>query len=570
MPRNAQRWLSFAGVVALLALASALRFAPISAALPYTDYIDEGYALHQVLDQLNTGSAHCQWYGYPTLTSFLVNGAARATAPFSGHAHGHRFHADLPTWRERYLPLGLNYNLVAPAELILVGRIVVALLGIATVVVAGLLAWELGGAACGWLALLFTAVCPALVTRSSNIIVDTTATLFVLVSLCFAARLLARAHIPSAVLWRWAACAGGAAGLALSSKYTAGAVFAAVLATLATLPRPLTEKIRLGAIAGFAFVIAALCANPAFVQHPQVIAHDMGQTTALYKTLRAGPNYWVAALGSDELGLPLVVAGLAGIGLMLWRRSTRVIAMGWGVFAVVLLTPLIRLTFQPFRNVLPLVPLLCIAAALLFSAAAAAFAGRERFRTLRYVAPVVALLIALGAFVASIGEIRERLARVDTRVRAVDWLAAHTSERHSVLAIGELVVLPAEWERLKARVTVVPWVEALAALERERFDYVIGSEMNIEGTIEPHWASHLDAWNRTAAALPVVASFGQVPCPVYPYLWRTNDLRVIVWKRGEITRSAPALSTARRSVDSVRLPMNLPNTRSTAVSKELP
>lgn len=551
MSRGAQRWLGVAGVVALLALAAVLRFAPIRAALPYTDYIDEGYALSQVIDHLNTRSMQCRWYGYPTMTSFMVTAAMRAVAPVYRAVHGHGFRDDLPRERERYLPAGLNYNLISPPELIMVGRVVVALISIGTVVIAGLLARLLGGTACGLVAVLFTAVAPALVVRSSNIIVDSVATFFVLLSLYFAARIARDAASDDTRFWRNAALAGVAAGLAASSKYTAGAVFAAVLVTIAMLPRATGQRVRAIALAGAAFSVAALCANPSFIQHPQTILSDMRNTTILYKTLQIPPGYWGAALSSRELGIPVVAAGLAGLGVMLRHRASRGIAIAWLAFAAVLLAPLLRLSFQPFRNVLPLVPPLCVAAAFLLAAAAPQLlAGRPAFRRLRVVPILVAAGIAFATGVSSAEQIGQRLARVDTRATAVNWLNARTTSEDSILAVAELVVLPSEWKRLKARVTVVPWLRALEALEREHFDYVVGSEMNISHTTEPEWAPHLDAWTRKVSTMAVAAAFGEVRDPVYPYLWRTNDLRVIIWKPETAARQA-ALSTAEPSIATV-------------------
>ena len=523
LPRK--RWLHLLGVTAVLAMAAVLRIAPLRAALPYTAYVDEGYALSQVMDQLNTRSFQCRWYGYPTLTSFATTAAMRAVAPVYRAVHGHSFRDDLPRDRDRYLPLGLNYNLISPSELILVGRTVVAIFSIGTVVIAGLLARLVGGPSCALLAMLFTAVCPALVIRSSNVIVDSVATFFVVLSLYFATRMWqAVGPDASTFVSRYAALAGMAAGLALGSKYTAGAVFAAVAVTTVALPRPFRHKLLLLAAAGVAFASAALCANPSFIQHPEMILRDMRDTSVLYRTLETPRGYWSAALTSKEVGLPLVATAFAGTCAMLWRPSTRMIAISWLVFAVVLFAPLVGLRFQPFRNLLPLIPPLCVAAALLLSL------QRVGLRGLRYISSIVALMISLSAGTSSVRQLHDRLARTDSRVLAVNWLSAHTKEADSILAIGELVVLPAEWKRVKARVTVVPWLDALKALEQERFDYLVGSEMNIREAIEPEWASHLQAWQQKVATLPVVAHFGQLPTPVYPYLWRTNDLRVLIWK----------------------------------------
>ena len=58
-------------ILALIAGAAHLRFAPVGSVLPYSDYIDEGYVLNPTIDHLNTRSYDCRWYGYPTLPSYL-------------------------------------------------------------------------------------------------------------------------------------------------------------------------------------------------------------------------------------------------------------------------------------------------------------------------------------------------------------------------------------------------------------------------------------------------------------------------------------------------------------------
>ena len=65
--------------------------------------------------------------------------------------------------------------------------------------------------------MIITAVCPALVTRASNVIVDVFATFFVLLALYFCARLRRKdVNNHHAVEWT-SALAGLAAGLAFAS-----------------------------------------------------------------------------------------------------------------------------------------------------------------------------------------------------------------------------------------------------------------------------------------------------------------------------------------------------------------
>ena len=514
---------------AVMVVAVGLRVAPLRAGLPYTDYIDEGYAMSQVMDHLNTQSIHCRWYGYPTVTSYLIASAAELAAPIYRAVHGRGLRGDIPNDAQRYLPLGLDYNLVAPPELIIVGRAVIVIASLLTVVLAWRLGLLIGGRTTGVIAMLLTAVCPALVTRSSNVIVDTMATLFALLALFLAERMRQR-FTGAALPWRDVALAGIAAGLALSSKYTVGAVFVAVAVSIALAPAAFSRKLQALAIAGVCAAAAALAANPAFILHPEIIRHDMSQTSTLYGMLRSSPGYLGAAIAAKEVGLPLVSAGLGGLVLMLVARPTRVTAVAWLAFAIVLLIPLVRLNFQPLRNLLPLVPPLCVAAAVLLTLPShLAFSARAPL-ALRRVLLSGAIVLAAFCAISSARQIRERAAHTDTRVAIVDWIRANVAPDARLLAIGELAVLPAEWSRTGRQIDIVPWLDALNVLEHERFDYIIGAEMNIAHTTEPEWRPHLERWNAHVAGLEPAVTFGEVPNPVYPYLWRTNHQRIIIWK----------------------------------------
>ena len=121
------------------------------------------------------------------------------------------------------------------------------------------------------------------------------------------------------------------------------------------------------------------------------------------------------------------------------------------------------------------------------------------------------------------------MAHEDSRIKAIDWLQQHATPKESVLGIRELMILPAEWKRLAARSTVVPWLEAADLLQRQRFDYIVTSEFDLRHASDPNAVSaYRNDWKAKVSTLPVQADFGQVATPVVPYLWRTNDERILV------------------------------------------
>ncbi len=505
--------------------ATGLRFAPIAASLPYIDYVDEGYALHQAIDLLNRGTLDPGWYGYPSLPAYLTAGSLVVAAPFYRQIHGHSFRDDLPRDTGRPPGSGYDYDQISPPALILAGRIVAATLSVATVLFAGLIALKLQGGVAGFMTLLLTGVCPALVLRGSNVLVDTFATFFVLLTLFFCEQFRAS----KTLLGAWVAAAGFASGLALASKYPAGAIFVAVLASISMLPMSRVGRIRFGLTATAALVVGIFAGAPATILHWRLVARDVAVTAANYRIIESKPGYFGQAVTSSELGWFVVLAGCAGLGLMFRDKVTRSTALGWSLFGVTLLTPFVTKPFQPFRNLLPLVPLFCIAAAIAFSQLIRWARRHGRAALGLATATVLVVVTVASSVLASRPPLQRRLAQRDSRVQAIDWLQQHTTRDERVLAVCELAILPAEWKRLAASTIVVPWCEALDLLDRGQFDYVVTGDFDTRSAPDAGTAPVcLARWKEKHAALSATAEFGAGPTFVAPFIWHTNDERIVI------------------------------------------
>ena len=515
----------------LIALAALLRLGPIASGLPYIDYVDEGHILHPAIGLLKQKSFDSSIYTYPPLTSYLTVLAVKAYAPIYRLVHRHKLWNDLPAEQDFHTSLGEHYDLITPPEIIWLGRLVVALLSVGTVIVAGALARLLGGARAGFLAMLFVALCPALVSRASNLVIDTTATFFAVSALYFCQRLRLLARSPKPQLWSGGICAGAASGLAFAGKFTAGAVFMAVVVTIATLPRPKKSKAILILIAGAGLFAGVFCGVPAVVLHPAKIVGELRYITRFYQTVQTGHGYWITAFSGWEIGGPLMIAGLAGIIWMVRNAATRVVVLSWIAFALLLLSAVVWSSFQPFRNVLSLVPPLCLAAALFLTRAGKYLEQRRgRWPLTAWLAPGLIALVALSLAWSSLRHLQLRTTRIDTRIRAIDWLQQHSTKEQTVLGIRELAILPAEWKRIAATSVVVPWFEASEILG-QRFDYIVTGEFDLRYASDPKaWSAYRDGWKAKVSPLPVQAEFGQVVTPVVPYLWRTNDERILILK----------------------------------------
>jgi hypothetical protein len=506
----------------LLLVASFLRLAPIGASLPYIDYVDEGYALHQAIRVLNQRTLDTGWYGYPSLPAYLSAAALIVWNPIYRNAHGHSFRDDLPRDDEAQTPSGYNYDLIAPSELILAGRLIAAALSVGTVALAGVVAFKLEGRFAALVAILLAALCPALVLRGSNVIVDTFATFFVLLALYFCERFRVAAERVALSV----AAAGLSAGLAFASKYTAGLVFVAIVLQVWMIPLAKAARVRLTAFAFAGLTLGILTGAPATFFHWPTVMRDVAVTAGNYRIIASRPGYFGQAVDSAELGWILALAGVIGLVLMVRRASTRPSALAWLVFVFALLAIFVGKPFQPFRNLLPVAPLFCIAGAIAFSRL---LEQPARWRV-RLTAAILLISATAGASAfASWSRIQFRMTHRDSRLQAIDWLRQRVSKDDKVLVIRELAVLPAERKRLAANSTVAPLCEASEALEREHFDFVLTGEFDIRHALDRDTtAACLARWKEKTNALVPAADFGSGPSFVVPYVWRTNDQHIVI------------------------------------------
>jgi len=517
--------LSWICLGAIFAAAILFRVLPIRSGLPYSDYIDEGHVLHQTIDAFNNHNLDVFWYGLPPLPAYCTGAALLSYGPLYRHFHGHRFQDDLP--REPGPTTTTNYDFIAPVELIVAGRVATACLSIATVMLAGVLAARLANGRAGLLAMLLVAVCPALVTRASIVIVDTFATFFVLAALFVCARILEGAK----PVWRQVGLAGLATGFAFASKYPAAAVGVGVIATVLMLPARWSHRLLLLFSALGGFLLGVLLGSPMTFLKPVTVWRDILANLRDYSWIPWSQGYFAQAISTAELGVPLLLIGTAGLILMLRERRTRPVVLGWICFAALLAASFMGKSFRPFRSFLPLIPPLCIAAAIGFSYLID-WARRGPQAWLRVAVTIVLISGCVGSLgFSSFRQVQPRMAHQDSRIQALDWLQQHATKEKTVLCIRELSILPSEWKRIGVTPTVVSWFEAADLLERQQVDYVVTGEFDLRFATDPAgWAAKQDRWKAKVSPLAVQADFGRVATPVVLYLWRTADERILILK----------------------------------------
>lgn len=513
------RWAGI-GVVAIL-----LRVINITPSFPYIAYIDEGHVLHPVMHLLRERTWDPGSYGYPPATFYILAVAEQIASPVAKAITGHSLVNEMPVPGFSGVPDRI-YDLVGPPLLLIVARLVMLLFGVGTVLFTALLARTLFGSAVAECAALVAAVCPAFVFRGSFVMVDTATTFWVSVALFLSARIFLvdraepdRTSSRSGASLFLVALSGFVSALSVASKYSAAVIVP--LAASATIlgAATMTKKLRRSAAFVSGAAIGVLAGAPTFVFRFIPVKHALEEQTNFYKSLTAGKTYLWQSLQSYELGIPMLLCALGGMALLLLSHRHRLPAAAWLAFATLWTLPLLRFPFQPLRNLVPLFPVLCIAAAYFIvkafewrSNGGGALAGSAL--------GLVSITLLLISFVKGFLLIESSQVWKDSRVEAVDWLARHARGWDKVLIRPELALLPSEIGRIPARTK-----QALCA---EMASVSVMPSKGILYFVVNREAPGSLAGCRELASLDTVATFGSESTPPFPDYWRGNREAVLI------------------------------------------
>ena len=515
---KSRRWAWGAIGLALL-LGLVLRVLPLFAARPYTAYFDEGYALHPATRMLREGGWDPGIYRYGQLPMNVVAAAVRAVDPVYGLLRGR-------TLRERIPAEGLLYDDLEPFPVLLIGRALCVLVGMGIVVLTGMLAWRLGGPAAGAAALAAAALVPALVLRGPIATVDPYAAFFALVCVDLTERSRHGLHTGTLSL-----AAGAAAGLACASKYPTVLVILVFPAATALFPIPWREKLRHLALAGAGVVAGVLVGMPIALVRGAEILRAASYLQSTYESW-AAPYLldqafvraeWDLDFARPEVGATFVLLAVAGLVVGLRNRESRATVFGISVFAAASVAFVAFRSFQPFRNVLAVVPLACVAIGLLF-----AWVRARLRRPLVYVADGLLAAWLIGVYALPLAVYtRSRVRLEDPRRLALDWVAWHAGPGDRVLLMRDAAFLNQELERLDGRASSA-WFDSLSAeAERTSPRYLVVGSLSRPGA-EPE---------DLAASASIRAEYverycaGTTATPADPERWRGNDQRLCVLEK---------------------------------------
>jgi 4-amino-4-deoxy-L-arabinose transferase-like glycosyltransferase len=371
-------------MAAIVLMAAALRFYGLRFGLPHPQARpDETTALGHA-EAILHGQLNPHFFNWPSVSLYLFGGVLA-------------------------IARALGATLTRPREL-LIARAVVALAGTATVPLAAAVARGVADRASGLVAALLLAIATLHVRESHFAMTDVVMTLLLLISLAW--MMTARSGTRT---WRYAA-AGAAGGLAASTKYSAGVVLTLVAAAPTVAAAcAFVAAWAAGFVAGTPFAIfdprefaAGVAYEGAHLSGGHAVALARGWIYHLQTTLPAG------------VGLAVVVAAVCGLPIAAVRYGSRALVPLLFTLAFYASIGAGRTVF--FRYALPLVPMLCVFAAIAICAAARWIAIRTRMPDGRVLLLLSAVMAAPPLWQSV--QLDRLLARQDSRVVAAAWLAA--------------------------------------------------------------------------------------------------------------------------------------------------
>lgn len=401
---SSRRWLVLIVVVGAL-----LRLFPIWFGLPYLgarpdEEVATGFARHVVTDDLNP-----RFFHWPSLT-FYVFAALYKVGSLAWSVFG----------------LG---TALTDAQHLIICRVFVACAGTGTLIVLFRIGRRVADESTGLIAAALLAVAVLHVRDSHFAMTDVLMTCLVTTSLALLLRAVDERHPRQAM--KWFAAAGLAGGFAASTKYNAAAVVGAMAAAQAlTFSRPWRTALSLRAwlpsgVFMFSLVIAFFAATPYALLDYGKFAYDLRYD---FTHLSEGHGIklgrgWIYH-GTHSLpygvGITAFAASIPGAALLARDHPRHAFILG-SFFAALYLSIGSGYTVF-FRYILPLVPIVCLAAAVAVRYAAAWLSSRARVSHRVAFTTLLAVTAAPGLVNSVWFDVL--LARTDSRALAGRWLEA--------------------------------------------------------------------------------------------------------------------------------------------------
>jgi hypothetical protein len=324
-----------------------------------------------------------------------------------------------------------------PAPLFLIARALSAAAGVATVAVTFRVGVHLFDRTTGLVAALFLGVAALHVRESHFALTDVSATCLLMASFLHIVRYWRSGFRRDALL------AALLAGLAASTKYNAGIVTLPLFWAIASRDPSdgWTDRARLMALCALVAVSAFAAGTPYALLDASQFAAALGEVAGHLRRghMALAGSAWQIHLTSSlryGLGLPMLVAGLGGMGLLLFRSAREGMLFLLCPVAYFVLIGAGQSAFA--RYILPTIPFLCLGGAVLVTELAQTVSRRlRRPAAAPTLAAIIAALIAAPSLWSAV-ETNRLLARDDNRVTAAAWLRERFPHGASIYQTGSV------------------------------------------------------------------------------------------------------------------------------------
>ena len=406
-------------LIAVLAVAVAVRLWGVDWGLPYIYDADEPNNLSRTLIMLQSGDANPHWFHYPSLVFYVYGGVLAATTVFLDVLG---IGAGIAALESPQLIAGATGLLNEPWTL-MVPRLTSIVISVATVALVYFIVNRLTRRpwAAGFGALLL-ALAPIAVSEGRLFAPNTLSAFFATAALGASFLVLEKGRVQDYVI------AGVLIGLATGSKYNAGFVGLAVVAAHLLRRRagqPLYARGPLIAI--YTALGTFLLTTPFAVLDARSFLGDLGFELVHYSSGHSGAEGGLGVYGG--VGLTLLSFSLLFLPFA-WRdrqlRSYTLISLLFGLGYMLFLS-LFQTTFA--RNLLPALPALCVAVGL--GAAAAA----KKSRNMTTLTKGALTAAAIAAVLVAGGALWTEYANLEDRTAAIEW--AEASLPHDSVVIVE-------------------------------------------------------------------------------------------------------------------------------------
>ena len=409
-------------LVAILLVAAVARFWALTFGLPHPAARPDEEAVSALAGNYYLGYFEPTDFTYPPLFMLVVAATlwlAFRTAPAMLSRLNIRLGLSDPTMSAQRIVARLLSAAAGVISVWLVFRIGTRLFGRPTALVAG-----------AFLALAFLHV------RDSHFgVTDVPMTFMVLVGFLAIVKLAesgSRRDLVAAGIWT---------GLAVATKYNAALLV--LPASFAILNDPLQRPIqsRLVRVVGFAAIMTAafLIVAPFSVLSYEKFLYDVTNVSRHLADghgvdLGRGWTYHLTTTLRYGLGIPLLVAGILGLPLMVWREGRRGILVALFPVAYYVLIGSGRTVFA--RYILPAVPFLCLTAGYFVVTTAAVVTSYLQRPRWRIPATTVMTAAILWPSLLSVIAFDRLIARDDSRVLARRWIEERFPPGTSIAQLG--------------------------------------------------------------------------------------------------------------------------------------